>query len=101
MEWTQIALYAAAAMLGLVLLCCAANLVRVARKREPSLLLSRAMYWLAMAAAVLNAVRSAVVYTDKSMLIANLVVLACVAVSYARMEKTNKYGEPESEEEPG
>lgn len=101
MEWTQIALYAAAGMLGLVFLCCAVNLVRVARKREPSLLLSRAMYWLAMAAVVLNAVRSAVVYTGKSMLIANLVALVCIAVSYARMEKTNKYGEPESEEEPG
>ena len=34
MEWTQIALYAAAGMLGLVFLCCAVNLVRVARKKE-------------------------------------------------------------------
>lgn len=101
MEWTQIALYAAVGMLGLVFLCCAVNLVRVARKKEPSLLLSRAMYWLAMAAVVLNAARSAVAYTDKSMLIANLVVLVCVAVSYARMEKTNKYGEPENEEQSG
>jgi len=42
-----------------------------------------------------------VAYTDKSMLIANLVVLVCVAVSYARMEKTNKYGEPENEEQSG
>lgn len=101
MEWTQIALYAAAGMLGLVFLCCAVNLVRVARKKEPVLLLSRAMYWLAMAAVVVNAVRSAVVYTDKSMLIANLVVLVCVAISYARMEKTQKYGEPGDGEEAG
>lgn len=101
MEWTQIALYAAAVMLGLVLLCCVVNLVRVSRGKQASLLLSRAMYWLAMAAVVVNAVRSAVVYTGKSMLIANLVALACIAVSYARMEKTNKYGEPESEEEAG
>lgn len=99
MEWTQTVLYAAAALLGLVLVCWIINLALVFRKKESSIWISRLMYLAAMTAVILNAVRSAVVYTDKSMLIANIVVLLCVAVSLVRMERVRKYGEPPEEDD--
>ena len=99
MEWTEIVLYAAVALLALVLLCWIINLVLVARKKEPNLWISRLMYLAAIIAVILNAVRSAVVYTGKSMLVANIVVLVCVIISLVRMERVHKYGEPPENDE--
>lgn len=99
MEWTQIVLYTAVALLALVLVCWIVNLVLVSRKKEPNIWISRLMYLAAIIAVILNAVRSAVVYTGKSMLAANLIVLVCVAVSLVRMERIRKYGEPPEEDE--
>lgn len=99
MEWTQGVLYAAAGMLVLVLLCWVVNLILVFRGKPSSMLFSRLMYILAMIAVTMIAVRSAVVYSEKTMLAADLVVLVCIAVSYVRLERTHKYGEPEDPEE--
>ncbi len=99
MEWTQMVLYAAAAMLLLVLLCWLGNLLLVFRGRPSSMLLSRLMYLLAIPAVVLVSVRSAVVYSEKTMLAADMVVLVCIIVSYVRLERTHKYGEPEEPKE--
>lgn len=99
MEWTQAALYVAVGLLALVLACWIVNLVLTSRRKQPSMLLNRLMYLLAIAAIILNAVRSAVVYSGKSMLVANLVALACIIISLVRTERVYKYGEPEDEEE--
>ena len=99
MEWTQMVLYAAAARLLLVLLCWLGNLLLVFRGRPSSMLLSRLMYLLAIPAVVLVSVRSAVVYSEKTMLAADMVVLVCIIVSYVRLERTHKYGEPEEPKE--
>ena len=94
MEWTQIVLYIAVTLLALVLACWIINLVLVLRKKESSIWISRLMYLAAMIAVILNAVRSAVVYTDKSLLVANIIVFVCVIISLIRMERVRKYGEP-------
>lgn len=99
MEWTQIVLYIAVGLLVGVVLCWVANLILLMRKKSSSMILSRVMYWAAIAAVVLNAVRSAVVYPDKTMLIACLIVLVCIIVSLVRLEKHYKYGDPEEEQE--
>lgn len=99
MEWTEIVLYVAVGLLALVLACWIINLVLVSRKKESNLWLSRLMYLAATVAVVLNAVRSAVVYTGKSMLVANIVVLVCIIISLVRMERVRKYGEPPEEDE--
>lgn len=97
MEWSQLVLYITVGLLAVVVLCWVANLILVLRKKDSSMLLSRVMYWTAIVAAVLNGVRSAIVYTDKSMLVACIVVLACVVISLVRLERVHKYGEPEEQ----
>lgn len=98
MEWTQAALYTAAALLGVVLLCWLGNLILVLRKKEASMALNRIMYLAALAAVAINAVRSAVVYSEKTMLAANIVVLVCLIVAFVRTERVHKYGEPQDPE---
>ncbi len=98
MEWTQTILYVSVGMLALVLLCWGANMLLVFRGRASSMLLSRLMYLFAIAAVVMISVRSGVVYTEKTMLAADLVVLVCIVVSYIRLERVHKYGEPEPPE---
>lgn len=99
MEWTQTILYVSVGMLALVLLCWAVNMFLVFRGKKPNMLLSRVMYLLAIAAVVLISVRSGVVYSEKTMLAADLVVLVCIIVSYVRLERTHKYGEAEPGED--
>lgn len=99
MEWTEILLYTAIGLMAVVVLCWVLNLVRVARNKETSIWLNRGMYAAALAAVVLNAIRSGVVYEEKTMLVANLVVLVCVVISLVRTEHTHKYGPDEAEDQ--
>ncbi len=99
MEWTQTILYVSVGALALVLLCWTVNMILVFRGKKSSMLLSRIMYLLAIAAVVLLAVRSGVVYNEKTMLAADLVVLVCIVISYVRLERTHKYGEADPEED--
>ncbi|MCI8649763.1 MAG: hypothetical protein HFG20_06575 [Anaerotruncus sp.] len=99
MIWTDVALYAALGLLAVVLLCWGGNLFLVSRKGSPSMLLSRIMYLAAIAAVLFNTARSAVAYNEKSMLVANLIVLVCIIISFRRMERFHKYGEPQDPEE--
>lgn len=98
MVWTEVMLYAALGLLVLVVLCWVGNMILVLRKKNSSILLSRIMYLTALAAILLSTVRSAVVYSEKTFLVANLIVLACIIISFRRMEMTHKYGEPEDPE---
>lgn len=98
MVWTEVVLYVALGLLGLVVLCWAGNMVLVLRKKSSSLLLSRIMYLTALAAILLSTVRSAVVYSEKTFLIANLIVLACIIISFRRMETARRNGNPEDAE---
>ncbi len=95
MQTSAILLYAVVALFAAVLLFWGANLWRVLQQKEPMAWLTRAMYLAAILAAGLSAVRSALVYTDKTMLAANLIVLACLAVAFWRAEKKS-HGDDES-----
>ena len=100
MIWTDVISYVTLGLFAVVLLSWLLNLLLLALKKPSSILLSRIMYVAALVAAVLSSIRTAVVYTEKTLLVANIVVLVCVIISFRRAERLHKYGpEPDDDEE--
>lgn len=94
----EILLYSAFVCLGLLLLCLVGNLIMVAKKGKPSVLLSRGLYVFGISAVICNGIRMAV-GGQGTLVLANVVVLICIVVAFVRMERERRNGGTEQDTE--
>lgn len=89
MGWVDYALYVVIGGVAFILLAFAVNIAITAKTGKSSLLLSRVYYIAAIITVLINLVRSVAVYSW-GIWVANLLVLACVAVAFRRNEREAK-----------